>query len=217
MAGEENNKSLLTDLQLFASIDYYISLNKYHKLVFEQYEHYQKGTYTNRFYIAGPNGSLLLSVPLLHARGRKRLIKDLEICNRDRWQALHWKTLISAYRRSPWFDFYEADLYVMYSKKYKYLLDWNLDAFDLVSQWLGKKWTVSLTATYERPGNATSVVDERHRFQPQQKVKRPAGSSLYYPQVFEERNGFVAGLSILDLLFCEGKNAGPQLVEWGNF
>jgi hypothetical protein len=33
------------------------------------------------------------------------------------------------------------------------------------------------------------------------------GGELRYRQVFEERIGFIPNLSILDLLFCEGKNA----------
>lgn len=216
MAVETRNKVLLTDLQSFGPVDYYIGLEYYDELIFEQYEHYQRGTYTNRFYIAGPNGTLLLSVPLQHSRGIKMPIKDLEICNRYRWQALHWKTLISAYRRSPWFEFYEEELSVMYFKKFKYLLDWNLEAFKLVSRWVEREWAVSLTASYQMPNDVPGIVDGRHRVKPQKKGAAVNQSPLYYPQVFEERNGFIPGLSILDLIFCEGKMAGQLLAAKGN-
>lgn len=207
------SKSLLTDLQCFANINYYINLEKYHELTFEQYEHFQKRSYSNRYYIAGANGRLLLSIPLLHSRRERTAIKDLKICNRDRWQALHWKTLISAYRRSPWFEFYEQELSVMYNKKYKFILDWNLDTFNLVGLWLGKNWTVNMTSSYEIPTTIPDVADERHRFVPPKKEGTGEGYHLYYPQVFEDRNGFIPDLSILDLLFCEGNNAGKLLAE----
>lgn len=204
---------ILTDLQSFGSINYYISLEQYHTLIFEQYEHYFKGSYSNRYYVAGPNGRLLLSVPLLHSRRERTPLRDLKICNRDGWQVLHWKTLISAYRRSPWFEFYEQELQVMYDHKYEYLLDWNLKAFELVSKWLGKRWEIRLTDSYEMPVDRRNIIDERHRFLPPKGGGDAGPSLLYYPQVFEDRNGFLPGLSILDLLFCEGKNAGNLLTK----
>jgi hypothetical protein len=38
-------------------------------------------------------------------------------------------------------------------------------------------------------------------------------NTVKYHQVFEERVGFLPNLSILDLLFCEGKNAGRLLAQ----
>jgi len=208
-----DNKKLLIDIQSFGGIKYYRSLDRYEILVFEQYEHYVKGSYTNRYYIAGPNGPLLLTIPLLHSRRGRTAIKDLKISYHEPWQTLHRKTLISAYRRSPWFEFYEDDLSIMYNKKFTFILDWNLSAFELVEKWIGKKWNVKMTDTYKPEYKNAGFVDERHRFLPSEKSDFPTGERLYYPQVFEERNGFIPGLSILDLLFCEGKNARKILFD----
>jgi hypothetical protein len=35
--------------------------------------------------------------------------------------------------------------------------------------------------------------------------------TIAYRQVFQDKTGFLAGLSSLDLLFCEGRNAGNLL------
>ena len=215
MADVKNKICLLTDLQCFANIDYYSTLESYDVLQFEQYEHYQKRTYANRYYIAGPNGRLLLTVPLLHNRRERTAVRDLRICNRDRWQALHWKTLLSAYRRSPWFEFYESELSVMYNKKYEYIWDWNWAAFEMVRGWLGKSWAVSLTASYEKTPDGSQVVDARHRIVPPAAEAPLSENGRRYPQVFADRNGFIPGLSILDLLFCEGKHAGRFLAVAG--
>lgn len=216
MAAEEKNKYLVIDLHSFPTIDYFKMLVSYDIFKFEQYEYFRKGSYTNRYYIAGPHGRLLLSIPLLHGHRERTPLKELRICNRDRWQALHWKTLVSCYRRSPWFEFYEDDLRMLYEKKFDYLLEWNLSAFRLVAAWLGQPWTWSLTDEYrdDYPA-AEGVIDGRGRFRPRSAGEQASLQRGAYRQVFEERIGFQAGLSILDLLFCEGKRAKDLLVGSG--
>lgn len=202
MAETRNINPLLIDLQCFPGIYYYSTLLGYPVLVFEQYEHLQKGSYANRYYVAGSGGELLLTVPLLRSGGNRKPFRDWKICDRDPWQKLHWRTLLSAYRRSPWFLFYEDSLRPMYEKKFEYLIDWNLEAFHLVNGWLGLAWEISFTGEYKKayPERA----DARNRIMP---GKVPADKSVSYHQVFEERTGFLPGLSILDLVFCEGKRA----------
>lgn len=207
MAERMNNEILLIDLQCFPSVYYYSTLVDYKILKFEQYEYLQKGSYANRYMVAGANGPILLSVPLLHAGGQKRILRDVKICNRENWQRIHWRTLTSAYRRSPWFEFYGHSLQPMYERRFSYLLDWNLQAFELINRWLGINWNFSFCDGYETsyPGDIT---DARHWFVP--KVPQ-SGIANHYRQVFEERTGFLPGLSMLDLIFCEGKKAASFL------
>ncbi len=213
MSSYRKDKILLTDLQSFASITYYLTLYRYDTLIFEQYEHFVKGSCTNRYYIAAPNGRLLLSIPLIRSRRGRTAVKDLKICDRDNWQIRHWRTLSSAYKRAPWFEFYEDELKVMYFNKYEYLFDWNLKAFELISRWLNISWNVAFTDRYEKFVKDMELMDARHVLSPPRKQAREEEVSFYYPQVFEDRNGFLPGLSILDLIFCEGKNAGKLLAS----
>lgn len=201
---------LLTDLQCFMSTNCYITLVEYETLRFEQYEHFRKGSYSNRYYVAGPNGKILLSVPLLHARRERMAFRDLKICNRDQWQRLHWRTLTSAYRRSPWFEFYEESLQPMYEKKFDYLMDWNLQAFELVSGWLGRTWEVTFTDQYIKLYDEPDMIDARHDFSP---ARVKGERKLSYHQVFEDRTGFLPEMSVLDLIFCEGKRAISLLTD----
>lgn len=204
MAGYYKNEVLLTDLQCFPNVDYYATLVEYDKLKFEQYVHFKKGSYSNRYYVAGPNGQILLSVPLLHVHRERMAFRDLKICNRDKWQRLHWRTLTSAYRRSPWFEFYEESIQPLYEKKFDYLMDWNLNAFELVNSWLGVSWEVSFTDEYRKKYDQPGIIDSRHFFFP---GKLSAENTVQYHQVFEDRTGFLPGMSILDLIFCEGKRS----------
>ncbi|HEY6082934.1 MAG TPA: WbqC family protein [Chitinophagaceae bacterium] len=198
---------LLIDSQYLPCIDYYITLINGYKLKIEQYGHYQKLSYRNRCYIAGPNGMILLSVPLLHGRNQRTIMKDLRICNRDKWQSLHWKTLTSAYRRSPWFEYFEEEFRPWFEKPFEFLLDWNMEMFNLTNRLLGISPVYEFTASYEE-NYPPEVADLRDTLLPG-KLKSAKIEEGYpkYTQVFEERTGFFPNLSILDLLFCEGKHA----------
>jgi hypothetical protein len=205
MAAHLSEESLLIDLQCFPSVNWYGASIKYNKLKFELYEHFFKGSCLNRYYVAGPAGRMLLTVPLLHERRERTPFRELKICNRDSWQTLHWRTLVSAYRRSAWFEYYEEELRVMYEKKFEYLMDWNLEAFHRVNRWLGVSWEISFTGHYQREADP-GTRDLRNRFGRRQ-MEADAGGRPPYPQVFADRTGFLPGLSILDLVFTEGKGA----------
>lgn len=208
------NKTLVIDLHYFPCISYYITLIKFNALKIEQYEHYQKGTYRNRSYLAGPNGRILISIPLLKGKNQRTVVKSVRIANDEKWQSLHWKTLSSAYRRSPWFEYYEESLHHLYEKKFNYLMEWNLACFEWTNQCLGGDFIYSLTDAYhDSYEKETDIVDYRDKILPVQLKGANLGPLPRYTQVFEERVGFLPNLSILDLLFCEGKHARRLLEE----
>jgi hypothetical protein len=144
---------------------------------------------------------MILSVPLSRGKNQRTVMKDVRISNEEKWQGLHWKTLVSAYRRSPWFEYYEADLQVLFEKHFDFLLDWNMACLEWTNSKLGINTPVIFTDRYEK--EATGVTDARESILPGPVKAGPAE----YTQVFQERTGFIPGLSILDLLFCEGKRA----------
>ena len=99
MTVSKDSGILLIESQYFPSIYFYKTLTEGKILQIERYEHYQKVSFRNRCYIAGPNGIILLSVPLSKGKNQRTVMKDVRISNEENWQALHWKTLTSAYRR----------------------------------------------------------------------------------------------------------------------
>ena len=201
-------KILLIESQYFPPIEYYLTLLRYDKLKIERYEHYQKVTYRNRCYVAGPNGRILLSVPLERGKNQRTPMKEVRICNGERWQALHWKTLESAYRRSPWFEYFEADLENLYTKPFEYLLDWNIACLEWVNKQIGIAVPVTFTSEYQKEITTSGIIDARESVLP---MPATTGEPLY-TQVFQERIGFIPNLSILDLLFCEGKQSLKKLI-----
>jgi hypothetical protein len=214
MTAEQKNSTLLFESQYFPPICYYKTLIEHAILQIERYEHYQKLSYRNRCYIAGPNGPILLSVPLAKGKNQRTIMKDVRISNEERWQALHWKTLVSAYRRSPWFEYYEEDLQGLFEQPCQFLLDWNLACFEWVNRALGYSCVPTFTDRFEKQYDpATGITDARDRFKPGEREQYPAAP--VYTQVFQDRTGFLPNLSILDLLFCEGKHSLALLDKTG--
>lgn len=195
----------LTDLQYFYSIDAYkILINSSH-IIFEQYGRHRKMGFQNRCRIAAANGLLQLTVPLEGGRDQHAIFRDLRICNRERWQAIHWRSIHSAYRRSPWFEFFEDELRNLYETKVEYLVDWNLQCFDWVNQALGLNLSYSLSESWQ-PEPPTGYLDHRDLLR-SGRLSTGNPPMPAYPQVFADKHGFIPNLSLLDLVFCKGIKA----------
>ena len=149
--------------------------------------------------IAGPNGLITLSIPLKGGRNQKNVMKDIEISYDENWQTVHWKTIESCYRRSPYFEYYAEDIKMLFEKKHHFLVDYNIQCLQLVNQLLQVKKELVLTEKYEKIPIVTWV-DARNVFDENTDMQLPS-----YIQVFQDRIGFKSNLSILDMLFCDGR------------
>ncbi len=195
-------KGAIFPLFYLPPIDYFSKLID-HKtnVIIENAEHFQKQTYRNRATIHSPNGKLDLIVPVLKGSKNHTKVKEVRISYDFNWQRLHWMSLQTCYRSSAYFEFYEDDLAVFYEKKWGFLFDYNEQLLALLLKFL--KLTIPFKYTDEFKSEHEELLDFRNRIHP----KRNCSNELNtYFQVFEERNGFLPNLSIVDLLF----NQGPQ-------
>jgi hypothetical protein len=175
-------------------------------LVFEQYERFQKMSFRNRLQVAGSSGPLLLSIPLRNGRDQKAFTRQVLIDNRTSWQAIHFKSLVSCYNRSPWFEFFREDLNGLYETRCEFLVEWNLICWNWVIEKLGLSLPVRMTDAWEEKYDPEDWDDWRNSLLPKT-IQSKFPDAPRYRQVFMDRTGFIPHLSILDLLFCEGKNA----------
>lgn len=185
-----------------APIQYYTKLYYYPVVYIETRENYLKQTYRNRCIIAGANGPLSLSIPIIKPDTTKCLTKDIRISDHGNWRHLHWNALVSAYNMSPFFEYYEDDFAPFYEKKYDFLFDFNEELRQLVCELLDIQPEVNYTDSYQPEVSN----DFREAIRP----KHPTEDTSFYPhpyyQVFREKQGFLPNLSIVDLLF----NMGPE-------
>ena len=161
---------------------------------------YQKQTFRNRSEIYGANGKLKLTIPIIHSKEKERQIDETVIIHYENsWQQKHWKSLENAYRSSPFFEFYEDDLYPFYHQKFEKLMDYNIKLIKMVLHLLNSE--VKLLFNEETDDDFDDLIIAKHGL----KKKTPL-----YQQVFQFKHGFISNLSILDLLF----NLGPQSLEY---
>jgi len=171
----------------------------------EQFDNYSKQSYRNRTQILSANGILNLSIPIKKNKSEK-VVNAIEISYKEDWQKNHWRAITSAYKNSPYFDFFEEDLKVFYSNKYNLLIDYNTDQLKFIIKVLKQKKNIQLTKQYE--SNPDSVIDLRTIIHPKQsylsdKLLANKLDQSYY-QTFENKISFTPNLSILDLLFNKG-------------
>ena len=186
----------------FSPISQYSEIVKSDKVILEMEDNYQKQSYRNRCYIYNSNGKQLLSVPVKHKikEGRKKS-KDTLIENAFPWQDQHFKSLESAYRTSPYFEFFEDDLAPIFEKKYTFLHDLNIDTFLFINDALQLDKPFSKTTIYNtNPKEKDCRLLAERKHQPEKENEK-------YVQMFDDKHGFIPNLSILDLLFMEGPNA----------
>ena len=161
--------------------------------------HYQKQTYRNRCTIYGANGRLNLTIPIQHTKAKQHQ-KDgeVKIMWEQDWQKQHWKSLESAYRSSPFFEFYEDELQEVFFQRPKGLMEYNLNLLQCLMEWLALDIDLEFADEY-KPFNE----EENQLIQAK---KETVVALPPYTQVFENKHGFLSNLSVLDLIF----NHGPE-------
>lgn len=188
-------------------IEYFSVLKKHTTILLEHQEHFVKQSYRSRCHIYGANGLLKLAIPIIHS-GERTPIKEIKISYTNNWQKIHWKSIESAYRCSPYFEYYESDFsHFFLEKKYEYLITLNTELLQLLLKIL-KLNSIQITSTQEYYKTVNNSADYRSIISPKIPFEQ---NKLYeikpYMQVFENKHGFIPNLSIIDLVFNEGPNA----------
>ncbi len=195
---------LLIELHYLPPISWFIHALKYESVLIELHENFEKSTYRNRCYIAGPDGKLRLTIPLQHGRNQRTKFSEVKIAYDSDWQKIHWSSLCSCYRNSPYFEYYEDMFEHFYRQRFDLLFTFNLELLKVIIRLLKIDLTIDFTKTFvKETGN--SFVDMRSKLLPNH---APEFDHLPgYHQVFQDRTGFLQDLSIVDLLFNEGPNS----------
>ena len=183
----------------------------------EACENYQKQSYRNRCCFYAADGVQALSFPVVHESGTHKLpISEIKVDYSTPWLQQHQRAIISAYRTSAYFEYYQDELFEILESRPEKLFDLNLALIRFFIEKTGIKVDLRLTPSYSkegfvREGDGSIVVceDLREIIHP----KRPNGilASLglekAYFQVFSGKYAFKSDLSVMDLLFNEGPDS----------
>ena len=186
----------------FPNIHQFTKIIKADNILFEVSDNYQKQTFRNRTYIYGANGKLGLFIPVIHTHKNRELFKDVKISYDSNWMDLHLKSLQSAYRSSPYFEYFEDDFIKLYSEKEKFLADFNIKCIRLISSLLDLDLDYKISNEYVEKTNDIIDLRDLSNARKEKKIDTPK-----YIQVFESKHGYINNLSIIDLIFSEGPNS----------
>ena len=193
---------LLSHSLYLAPIPLYAQLYKCDALTINGDEPFVKQTFRNRAVIATENGTQSLTIPVIHDGGRIAM-RDVRISEHGNWRHQHWNAMVSAYRKSPFFDYYADDFAHFYEERDGFLMDFNLRLHGVISELLGLEREIKII---DNGHKATDFIDLRNIAEPKAVADVKDYTAHQYYQVFAQRNGFIPDLSIVDLLF----NMGPE-------
>lgn len=203
--------TILMNTAYFPPVQYMEQIKACDKILIEQFENYGKQSYRNRCDIMTANGIMTLSVPVSKGTNLKTLVKDIQIDYSTNWQKLHFKSIESAYKNSPFYDYYIDNFFPFFQRKEKYLFDLNtcilkklLDLFQL-SRPLESSDNYLPTPLY-----AVDLRDTIHPKPSRRRAEAPFKAKPYH-QTFADRYPFTQNLSALDLLFNTGPDASSYL------
>lgn len=199
------HNSAIFPLFYLPPVSYFSALKIQHNpILFEKEEHFPKQTYRNRTKIYSPNGPLDLFLPVIKGSKYHTKMKDVRISYDFKWQRLHWLSMESCYRNSPYFEFYEDGLVKFYEQKFDFLFDYNQELLSWIFKQLKQTPAIAYTTTYE--ADIPELLDFRIKNKFRNPEELPGLINKPYQQVFAEKHGYIPNMSIVDLLF----NQGPQ-------
>ena len=170
----------------------------------EACENYQKQSYRNRCRIYAADGVQNLNFPIVHSGGSINIpIREVLVDWSTPWLAKTKRCIDTAYRSSPFFDYYRDSLYALLDTRPETLWDLDMGIIRYFMQKIGLNTEIVCTAEY---------ADEHVDIHPKRpnSILRDLGLERPYWQVFSGKCGFIPNLSVMDLLF----NEGPGAIGW---
>lgn len=183
----------------FPSIGHFAAMAQADRITFEMEDNFQKQTNRNRMYIYSPNGMQMLNIPVKHSKEIHQKTKEVRLETAFDWQKQHYKSLESAYRTSPFFEYFEDAIRPIFTKKYTFLVDLNFETLEILLKCMRMKPEWNTTSEYFRE------VPDFTDFRTLADGKKDTSVFESYTQVFGDKYGFLSNLSTLDLLFNEGR------------
>lgn len=184
-------------------------------------------SFVTRNRVKTANGVQWLTVPVKE-KGELKLIKDVLTVQDGKWQRKHWRTIQLSYKKTPYFDRYEAKFSQIYDASWEKLSELNITLIKLIKDLMGINTMLILSSemTIEARGaeKIISIVRElkadkyitgegegSKRYIVEEEFKKSNIELIYqrfeHPTYHQLWGEFVPNLSIIDLLFNEGEKS----------
>lgn len=201
----ESTTTIVKDLYYLPPLTWFPDIIGKTELKTDGSKSFVKSSFHNRCYIGAANGKLLLSVPVAGGRSVKEALKDVRISYADRWQQHHWNSICSAYNKSTFFPYYEDHFRRFFEEKTEFLAELNIQLLYICFKILDINIDIDFQHQTREPESGYHTW--KHL------ISDAAETVMPYYQVFQDRHGFMAGLSIIDLIFNLGPDAKKHLLQ----
>ena len=192
----------------FPPISWFVAAAQEEVLLLEANEFYKKQQYFNRMRVMTSNKVLDLSIPIKKAK-ETTIITEREIHYDGKWVHDHWVSLTSAYRSSPYFEYYEDHFEPFFKNKDTHIFERNLAIIKMVLGLLQLDVEVKLTEEFHKTEHYD--VDYRRLISPKSTTSESWFDPQPYLHVFGE--SFHPDLSIFDLLCNQGPASSLYLKQ----
>ena len=186
---------------------------------------FQKNGLQNRNFIFSKNGEIRLTIPVFHSLSDK--INTIKISD-SRILKKHWQTIEMAYKKTPFFNEVAENLNPIYTKEYQLLCDLNIDLIKFYLNYLGINTQIITSSDIKKEGDKSELVlsickklnastyltgsggleylkiDE---FEQENIIVETVNYNFKEYNQINSKDQFIPHLSIMDLVFNEGKNA----------
>jgi len=202
-------RTVVLSTAYFPPVEYFRAMARAENVLLEKCESFVKQTYRSRCRILAAGGVENLTLPVVH--GDSRLITDVSVERTSPWVRQHEGALVSAYRNSPFFIYYQDDVFNCMESAEPSLFGFNLKIIRMMSELLGLRTEIRCTEEYI-PVYGEGYADYRDAIHPKRQSPSELTAGREYYQVFSSKFGYVPSLSALDLLFNEGPGSVSYLL-----
>ncbi|MBQ7222842.1 MAG: WbqC family protein [Bacteroidales bacterium] len=206
------NNPLLSSAYL-PPAEYFFVLANSNGATIEYCETFQKQSYRNRCNIYATDGPFTLHVPVCHSERRLAPISETRIDYSRNWVHQHEIALISAYRSSPFFEYYWDGFKAILHSKPELLVDLNTQLTKKLLEEFNIGCELRYSSEYLKNPEGPDLRNTIHPKNKEDNLMKKNGAEKPYYQVFSARFGFISNLSAIDLLF----NEGPQACDYLTF
>ncbi len=179
---------------------------------------YSRQSYMNRTRIRTPQGWQWLTVPVVGGQ-KGRPLCQVEVVDSAKWRRQHQRALLYNYRSAPFYPYYEEHLHhFFYEQSWSTLgelviasirwllecLDWEGPGPEIASEKYPHALSLETLIRASETRELLTLPESMDHDRAGGVAVRPA--SFKHPQYYQNFEGFVPGMSLLDCLF----NYGPD-------
>jgi hypothetical protein len=184
-----------------------------------------RGSWHQRNRIKSGSAEIMLTVPVLTKSKLEQKINEVKINKEGNWRKKHLQSIVLNYRKTPFFQDYIGGLETIYAEDFDRLVDLNTALIKFFMDKIGIKTKTVLSSEMQVEGEMNAKIVGMCKKLGAQALYDAAGAQeildlpyfaennvklifqKYQHPVYKQPGTFMPYMSVLDLLFNEGKNS----------